>query len=1096
MPGGAQNTRPPRGPALRRFRSPRALRLLVRLARAVLFAFFRFQPRDDDRLVAYLYWLQRYLAETGRSTESEPLAMLSGFDSWLRQMRSLRLADLLFGPRAGAPHRRTLGGSAVMWPLYPAYWLSRLARSALHRIAAIAARCRLAIQNGLPAPLHPPARAIVGSITRFGRTASGALADLLLRIRRRVVAALRVERLHPDARRCAYELLIRHGDLMGAAQAFEMLAHMRYAPAPRGRALDQFLFRLLPRLQPMADGIAQTEPAAGEGKTLLLALALLDRSDVDRFLAHACPTLLAEGNLPALAGHSTVLLHVHATPETQSQLARDPAFARLKAFCDIRFEAIPEGLADPAVALSGDWVRAVLTQQSYQLAARLGADVHSIDPGAVYSRFFFRVLHQLLGRDGVGLIAAPVLAVDPATAGPALAAHQSADGSITLAAPELHALLLAHLHPGQRQALVTAAQLSGGKIPWPPTILWPARDGLIVHTTGYHPLLVAHDRVRAELPFSPVADAILPRWTRRDEPAARYLLRPSDDVGLMVVGRPDGGGITLVPADQAVGLFHSQYAGDDLTLLRRELRLPLAGVPAMPSQDLRAAFAAFIDQLRQGRPDGAADAGLAPAILSVAELVSVADSIFRFEVSSGCGPEVEAKIMELRRIVREDRTTYDATAVENDNLVQLAVYFLRLGLIDELNALRARHTLPLDATIAAFIDHTSEAQLSFARDGEEWRAARGDLADLFVLSGVVWGEEYVRNFMDFCLRSILAPGNLPGIAALGSCRILITTDQKGAAAIRRHPAYELAARHAEWQLAIVPDAMIAELSAGHLRNLFYLLYGMLDHVGIFLAQGARANLFMIPVDAIVADGSLVNMAGYRQKGFECCGGGNLVGETETFLPELASRFDGRPEIAIATAELASLAIAHPHHYFVSQVISRENADFGKDPRELFWPVDGGMEIHSCFIHPLFTAAEALQRYRRKHFANVDYGMIPRMFSDASRIRIIGDTREAYINNFASGKRRYETTGRPFAFDDFLAAHRFTYPVQKALFAHGQMLPCRYDGITPYRDVAADVAALCGRLLPPAPDTQPRPQPASRPARAAPGQRPAQARGMP
>jgi len=172
-----------------------------------------------------------------------------------------------------------------------------------------------------------------------------------------------------------------------------------------------------------------------------------------------------------------------------------------------------------------------------------------------------------------------------------------------------------------------------------------------------------------------------------------------------------------------------------------------------------------------------------------------------------------------------------------------------------------------------------------------------------------------------------------------------------------------------------------------------------------------------------------------------------------------------PAIAISTDELATLAVANPHHYFVSQIICAENMNFGKYPRELFWPVPEGIRIHSCYIHPLFSTASAIQRYKRMHFANVDYGMIPRMFQEPDRIKVLTDPRDAYINNFASGTRLYETTGHPFRHDDFMAAHGYTYPVQKGLFIHAQMLPCRYSGLTPSCDVLSDVAALWDQLRP-------------------------------
>ena len=125
-----------------------------------------------------------------------------------------------------------------------------------------------------------------------------------------------------------------------------------------------------------------------------------------------------------------------------------------------------------------------------------------------------------------------------------------------------------------------------------------------------------------------------------------------------------------------------------------------------------------------------------------------------------------------------------------------------------------------------------------------------------------------------------------------------------------------------------------------------------------------------------------NMANYRHEGFECCGGGNIVANTETFLPALDGLFGADGPISISTEELATLGGQACPSLLPSQIIAKENKDFGKHPRELFWPVAGGVEIHSVFIHPLFTTASGLAKYQRRHFANIDYGMIPRMFCRA------------------------------------------------------------------------------------------------------------------
>ena len=78
-------------------------------------------------------------------------------------------------------------------------------------------------------------------------------------------------------------------------------------------------------------------------------------------------------------------------------------------------------------------------------------------------------------------------------------------------------------------------------------------------------------------------------------------------------------------------------------------------------------------------------------------------------------------------------------------------------------------------------------------------------------------------------------------------------------------------------------------------------YRVVATTGVFadiahMALGETINLMTLGGLAIaigeVADGSLVNMTAIRHEGYECCGGGNIVANTETFLPALEERFGG------------------------------------------------------------------------------------------------------------------------------------------------------------------------------------------------------------
>lgn len=440
--------------------------------------------------------------------------------------------------------------------------------------------------------------------------------------------------------------------------------------------------------------------------------------------------------------------------------------------------------------------------------------------------------------------------------------------------------------------------------------------------------------------------------------------------------------------------------------------------------------------------------------------------ILAFELEVGATPEVDERVDALRRHVATATPTYYNNQADDEAIDDLWVYFARLGMFDEFLDLVDRCKLPLRPGLREFLEFCKDAYAQSQARGEAYREARPG-REIVTLGCVVWGKVYVDNFLRMNLRSMMSKGNIPGLAEQFATVLNIVTDEAGRRQIEAHPVFAEVAAIADVEFTVIPEAIIPMLYQGHVIRNFYVLFGMLEHCAVYFAQAAGSHLFMIPVDAVVADGSLVNMAAIRDEGYECCGGGNIVANTETFLPALEDWFGDGP-ISISTRELASLAVKHAHHYFQSQIMAAENQDFGKHPRELFWPVEGGVEIHSVFIHPLFTTASALARYKRKHFANIDYGMIPRMFVTSEKIRILEKAERAYVNNFTARDRRYETTGRPFTVSDFYQCHDNTYPVQKSLFPRGQFLPCTLEGWTAYSDVRKDVAEIAEALIGPTP----------------------------
>jgi hypothetical protein len=280
--------------------------MLHRLVRAAGFAAFRLAPGDDERLLSsYLHWLQHYSTGAQAVLEHEPLLVLSGMNNWLRRVRSLRLFKIIAAAGPMMSRSAYLVARALPQAFYPFHWIVR----AIRRRAGIggggAVELEQAAIRWIPARAKPISRMarrlLFHPFVLAARLNTAAVA--------RVTSAARLEMLYPYARKSAYDLLVRNGDLAGAAQAFDQLAQVRCASNQEERALDQFMLGLMATLSRIERELAVAD-VSGTRADLLISLVLLDPDEADLFEAWTGPSLLAGGNLPALSREATTLLHM------------------------------------------------------------------------------------------------------------------------------------------------------------------------------------------------------------------------------------------------------------------------------------------------------------------------------------------------------------------------------------------------------------------------------------------------------------------------------------------------------------------------------------------------------------------------------------------------------------------------------------------------------------------------------------------------------------------------------------------------------------------------------------------------------------------
>ena len=72
----------------------------------------------------------------------------------------------------------------------------------------------------------------------------------------------------------------------------------------------------------------------------------------------------------------------------------------------------------------------------------------------------------------------------------------------------------------------------------------------------------------------------------------------------------------------------------------------------------------------------------------------------------------------------------------------------------------------------------------------------------------VWGVAFVRQFLDFCLPTLLAPGNIPALAEALPTHFTLLTRSSDVPLIIEHPAWRQLARHCDTEVREIDDLIV------------------------------------------------------------------------------------------------------------------------------------------------------------------------------------------------------------------------------------------------------------------------------------------------
>lgn len=265
------------------------------------------------------------------------------------------------------------------------------------------------------------------------------------------------------------------------------------------------------------------------------------------------------------------------------------------------------------------------------------------------------------------------------------------------------------------------------------------------------------------------------------------------------------------------------------------------------------------------------------------------------------------------------------------------------------------------------------------------------------LAVTFWGEEYRRYFLDFCLASLLAPGNIPAIIDKASAKLLIATNDLDWAALQAEPTF-IAARNL---IQIEQVAFHHETYCDSHGKMLVMSRAHKRLANRMFEDGAR-GVFLYP-DMLAASGFIGKLQELCEHGFAVVMFMNVRFANEGIFGELNERGFCRPgePIVLSARELARLTIRHMHSEMRRSNFGATCDDFGCS--SYFWVVSPGEDLlfHCGSWIPSLIDYGSISRHDDSTFDSwtLDGDYIAKNLTDTKGVYFVRDTSELFMISF-------------------------------------------------------------------------------------------------
>jgi hypothetical protein len=204
------------------------------------------------------------------------------------------------------------------------------------------------------------------------------------------------------------------------------------------------------------------------------------------------------------------------------------------------------------------------------------------------------------------------------------------------------------------------------------------------------------------------------------------------------------------------------------------------------------------------------------------------------------------------------------------------------------------------------------------------------------LVSCVWGDKYLDLFLNYCIPSLLAPGNLP--SAPGRCRMMVVTRAEDKPKITDHPHWKLLGKYAEQRIEVL-NAEGGDWAA-HRYEIISVAHRRAYEMGF--ADGSAVGI--VCPDNVYASGYVARLLGWLDAGKRLVLQFGLRAAYESLAPQL-QHTNGVLTIPPRLMVRAALHHIHP----LSWACLYDNPYFTRLPYLMHWNVEGQGFLTRSFV---------------------------------------------------------------------------------------------------------------------------------------------------